>query len=554
MPSATLTLPSPRTGHRMVYPVKQSESFKNLTDGNFYHKKQFSLQTEVSTSQILIYPMLTRQKVIVWLLLFLLAAGCQSGRTITFLHINDVYEIAPLNNGKSGGLARVAYLRKQLKRKAPKSTHLVLAGDFLSPSVIGTLRHNGERIQGRHMVDVLNTAGLDYVTLGNHEFDYDNEAPTVLGKRIEESAFRWVIANIQLKKGNKTVPFSKDGANFPTSVILDNGKVRVGLFGITIPVNKDFVQVTDPFEAARREYEDLKNRCDVVVALTHLDIADDRRLAEQLPNLALIMGGHDHDHMMVRVGGVPIAKADANARTAYIHRLYFDRKSRLVRLESELKTIDESVPEEPKTAAAVAKWQQIAAESFRELGFEPTEVVYTTPEPWDGREATVRSKHGKLTSTIAQSMLAAFPGSDLAIFNGGSVRVDDILEGPVTQYDIVRILPFGGGISQVRMKGEFLQKVLEAGRLSRGKGGFLHHANVRYEDATRIWYVGSNPIDSQREYQVVLPDFLLTGKEFGMSFLVPDNPGIVQPIVAPAKDDPRSDIRKVFISYLKNTK
>ena len=506
------------------------------------------------TTQTLFFTMFTRPKVILWLLLLAAASGCQTGRTVTFLQINDVYEIAPLNNGKSGGLARVAYLEKQLKKENPKSTYFVLAGDFLSPSVTGTLRHNGERIQGKQMVDVLNTAGLDYVTFGNHEFDYDDKGPTVLQKRIEESTFRWVVANMQLRDGNKTVPFSKDGANFPTSVILDNGKVRVGLFGVCIPVNKDFVQVAAPFEAARREYEDLKNRCDVVVALTHLDIADDKRLAEQLPNLTLIMGGHDHDHMMVKVGKVPIAKADANAKTAYIHRLYFDRKSRLVRLESELKTIDETVPEEPKTAAVVAKWQQIAAESFRELGFEPTEVVYTTPEPWDGLEATVRREHGALTSTIAQSLFAAFPGSDLAVFNGGSVRIDDVLEGPISQYDIVRILPFGGGISQAKMKGDFLQKVLEAGRLSRGKGGFLHHANARYDEATRVWYIGNLPLDAQRVYQVVLPDFLLTGKEFGMSFLIPANPGIVPPIVTPAKDDPRSDIRKVFIAYLKSLK
>ena len=493
-----------------------------------------------------------RLTLIRWLLLLGVMAGCQSGRTITFLHTNDVYEIAPLDNGKSGGLARVAYLNKRLKKKNPKGTYSVLAGDFLSPSVIGTLRYQGEPIKGKQMVDVLNQAGLDLVTFGNHEFDYDDAAPKVLNQRIGESQFRWVIANVQRRDGNKTVPFSKDGANFPSSVILDNGKVRVGVFGICIPVSKDFVQVTDPFEAARREYEDLKNRCDVVVALTHLDAADDQRIAEQVPNLALIMGGHDHDHMQVKVGKVTIAKADANAKTIYIHRLRFDRKNRLVNLESELKTIDETIPEDPATAAVVAKWQQIANESFRELGFEPTELVYTTPEPWDGREATVRREHGALTSTIAQSIFQAFPGSDLAVFNGGSVRVDDILQGPITQYDIVRILPFGGGVSQVNMTGDLLHKVLEAGRLSRGKGGFLHHANARYDDPSQTWYIAGLRLDEASTYKVVLPDFLLTGKEFGMSFLIPANPGIIQPIVKPPQDDPRSDIRKVFIGYLES--
>jgi 2',3'-cyclic-nucleotide 2'-phosphodiesterase (5'-nucleotidase family) len=487
-----------------------------------------------------------------WLLLLGTMAGCQSGRTVTFLQINDVYEIAPLDNGHSAGLARVAYLNKELKKKNPKGTYFVLAGDFLSPSVIGTLRYQGERIQGKQMVDVLNHAGLDLVTFGNHEFDYDDEAPVVLNKRIEESTFRWVIANMQHREGNKTMPFSKDGADFPTSVILDNGKVRVGLLGVCLPINKDYVQVTDPLEAARREYDDLKNRCDVVVALTHLDVADDKRLAEQVPGLALIMGGHDHDHMQLKVGKVAIAKADANAKTVYIHSLHFDRKKHLLNLESELKTIDETIPDDPKTAASVTKWQQIANESFRELGFEPTELVYTTSEPWDGREATVRREQGALTSTIAQSMYQAFPGSDLAVFNGGSVRVDDVLEGPITQYDIVRILPFGGGISQVNMTGELLEKVLKAGLLSRGKGGFLHHANVRYDDPSQAWYIAEQPLDTARTYKVVMPDFLLTGKEFGMSFLVPANPGIIKPIATLNRDDPRTDIRKVFIEYLKS--
>ena len=486
-----------------------------------------------------------------WLLSLLVLASCQSGRTITFLHINDVYEIAPLDNGRAGGLARVAHVNKQLKKENPKGTFFVLAGDFLSPSVIGTLRYDGERIKGRQMVEVLNQAGLDLVTFGNHEFDYDDDAPTTLNQRIEESQFRWVIANMQLRQGGKTLPFGKDGASFPTSLVLDNGKVRVGVFGICIPVNKDYVQVTDPFDAARREYEDLKNRCDAVVALTHLNVADDRRIAEQIPGLALVMGGHDHDHMRLQAGRVVIAKADANARTVYIHHLHFDRKNRLVSLESELKTIDETTPEDPATAALVAKWQGIADASFREQGFDPAEVVYTAPQPWDGREATVRREHGTLTSDIAQSMFRAFPGSDLAVFNGGSVRVDDVLEGPISQYDVVRILPFGGGIKQANMTGELLYKVLEAGRLSRGKGGYLHHANARYDDATRTWYVADQPLDRQSTYKAVLPDFLLTGKEFGLSFLIPANPGIVPPIVTPAPDDPRSDVRKVFIEFLK---
>ncbi len=70
---------------------------------------------------------------------------------VIFLQMNDVYEIAPLQGGKVGGLARVASLYQQLKDENP-NTLFVLSGDFLSPSLLGTLKYQGQRIKGRQMV------------------------------------------------------------------------------------------------------------------------------------------------------------------------------------------------------------------------------------------------------------------------------------------------------------------------------------------------------------------------------------------------------------------
>lgn len=105
---------------------------------------------------------------------------------VRFLQMNDVYEISPAPSDNTGGLARVAAIRKQLLAQNP-NTITVLAGDFISPSVIGTLKFEGKRIRGRQMVDVLNTLGLDWVVFGNHEFDYDDLAD--LQARLDESKF-----------------------------------------------------------------------------------------------------------------------------------------------------------------------------------------------------------------------------------------------------------------------------------------------------------------------------------------------------------------------------
>ncbi|WP_019989685.1 bifunctional metallophosphatase/5'-nucleotidase [Rudanella lutea] len=475
-----------------------------------------------------------------------------SGQSVTFLHINDVYEITPLDNGKVGGMARVATVFRGLKKDNP-NTYFFHAGDFVSPSVIGTLKSEGKTIRGRQMVDVMNAAGVQYVTFGNHEFDLDDEQPTNLQERINESAFDWVVANARQKQGGDFVPFAKQlggqARPFPASVILQTPGGKIGVMAVTIPVNKPYVQITDPIEAARAEYERLKPQCDAVVALTHIDMVDDRRLAEALPGLALIMGGHDHDHMLERVGNVVIAKADANAKTAYIHRLRFDANKQL-RVESELKAIDPSTPDDSLTQVVVNRWQQIADQSFKALGFDPTQVVTVAKEPWDGREAAVRRQATAMTDAIAQAMRAAYPTADVALFNGGSIRIDDVVRGNITQYDIVRMLPFGGGIQRVAMTGRLLNNLLHTGRLNKGRGGFLQMAGARYDEQTNTWLINDKPLQTDRDYEVAISDFLMTGKEFGLSYLTPANAG-VKAVVKPDPTDPRTDIRKVLINYLR---
>src|SRR5689334_18625551 len=86
---------------------------------------------------------------------------------IQFVQINDVYEIAPIEAGKVGGVARVATIKKELKAKNP-NTYMIMAGDFVSPSVYNSLMYEGKRIRGRQMVESLNEAGLDIAGFGNH--------------------------------------------------------------------------------------------------------------------------------------------------------------------------------------------------------------------------------------------------------------------------------------------------------------------------------------------------------------------------------------------------
>ena len=79
--------------------------------------------------------------------------------SLTFLQVNDVYEVAPLTGGQVGGMARIATLKKQLLAENP-NTFTFMAGDFLSPSLLGTIKYEGQRIKGKQMVEVMNTVGF----------------------------------------------------------------------------------------------------------------------------------------------------------------------------------------------------------------------------------------------------------------------------------------------------------------------------------------------------------------------------------------------------------
>jgi 2',3'-cyclic-nucleotide 2'-phosphodiesterase (5'-nucleotidase family) len=137
------------------------------------------------------------------------------------------------------------------------------------------------------------------------------------------------------------------------------------------------------------------------------------------------------------------------------------------------------------------------------------------------------------------------------LFNAGSVRVDDLLTPPLTQYDIIRTLPFGGGIREAEMKGKLLLQVLNAGQKNKGIGGFLHYSPVQFDAVTNTWILNGKPIDANQTYRVAMPDFLFSGKEANLEFLNKDNPLIVKTYEAETSTKSlKSDIRLAIVKYL----
>jgi 5'-nucleotidase/UDP-sugar diphosphatase len=473
----------------------------------------------------------------------------------SILHINDVYEIAPLEGGKTGGMARVAKLRQDLSNESAPSL-AVHAGDFLSPSLIGTLKQNGERVAGAQMVDCMNAAGIDLVTFGNHEFDISMSA---LQKRINESSFDWISSNVlqngedglkhrfyKMKDGTKE--YLKDSYIWEISDA-DGTSARIGFFGVTLstfPV--DYVFYEDPYLEARKAYEHLQGQCDLVLGITHLYRYQDSLLALQLPEVPLFMGGHDHENMEFKVKNTRITKADANAKSAYVHRFSLNKRGSQVTFTSELVQVNESVAMEKNTQEVVLKWNGILEKEIKSIYPEPEEIIYQSQNPLEGREYKVRNEQTNLGAIVVKSMrhVVSEP-TDGAIFNSGGIRVDDQLSGEITSMDIFRTLPFGGAIFIVDVKGELLKRILEYGEEAKGTGAYLQREGFEYKDGN--WHVGSEELVPQKIYTIALNDFLLKG--FDIPFLI-DDPKLILRKIVPPKESLASDVRLAIIDFLKN--
>lgn len=450
------------------------------------------------------------------------SAGCgEPPVDVVLVQVNDVYEIGYVD-GRPSTLARLAGLISSLEATGTEAVP-VLAGDFLSPSALGEAPVDGERLKGRQMVDVLNRVGIRYVTLGNREFDLDREE---LRARQRESTFGWLAANLQ---GTDTGELLEGlGAWDTVRVRSPSGaELVIGLIGLTftdVGSTADWVRAQDPLAVMREAFPALEGISDVQVALTHLPLDLDRELARAFPGLDLILGGHEHDGHDVRPGPglARITKARANAETAWVHRLRVDPRTGALSVESEQVDLTGEGQRDIRPDSAVQRrveeWFDRAFVAFAAVGIRPREIVGEVPQ-LDGRESTVRFGPSRLTGLIAQAMLRCDAGGSgsprVALYNSGGIRVDDVLgPGTITEYDVLRVLPFGGAVVRVDVPGSVVSALLDHGRAAdaSGAGSFLQ-TSENVTGSVAAWSVDGAPLDPLARYTLVVNDFVAGGYE-----------------------------------------
>ena len=472
----------------------------------------------------------------------------QASKTITILQLNDVYQIAPVDRGKRGGLARIATLQKQIRADA-HDTLFLLSGDFLSPSVSSRL------FKGKQMVAALNAAGLDIATLGNHEFDF---GPDVLRERMKESRFAYTIANVTDRKTGR--PFG----NASRYIIREIGGVKVAIFGLLLVETASMsapgpgVRFEDPVTMAKRLSLKLRREgADIIIALTHLAMRDDKRIAAEA-DVDLIVGGHEHELLESVAGRTLITKMGSDARNLgridlNVVRTSLARNSRRSMsrgrasrsLRYHLQSIDiqaipvtDAVADDPAVASVVGEYEKQLNDS---LG----EVIGKTSVALDARASVIRRRECNLGNFLADVYKQAV-GADSALVNSGGVRSDAIYgPGDLTKKDILSILPFENTLVKVRLTGAHLKRLLEHGvsvagqedgRFPQVSGiSFIYDGSLPVGSRVTNIEVSGLPIDPARKYTIAVSAYILGGGDGydfkGADVLITPENGPVEPDV-----------------------
>ena len=224
------------------------------------------------------------------------------------------------------------------------------------------------------MIATLNVLGLDFATLGNHEFDLKEPS---LRRRINESRFEWIASNVYELDSDK--PFH----NILPFKIVTIANVKILLIGLTIDDNLGpnpkvpYVNITSQktlpqFTSQYIKYlrDDLHLHWDILICLTHLNMHNDIEVVEQNPHIDVVMGGHEHENYYLKRGSkfTPIYKADDNAFTVFIHRFAYQPKTKQLLIFSKLTRVSPRFHDEPETAKIANYFYQVGLQGYREKG------------------------------------------------------------------------------------------------------------------------------------------------------------------------------------------
>lgn len=434
-------------------------------------------------------------------LLALSAGMAHAEYRLHVLHINDFHSrIEPINGFDStcsaeeaaanecfGGVARVAAKIAALRAElAAKGENVIVldAGDQFQGSLMYTT------YKGAAEAEFMERIGFDAMAVGNHEFD---DGPAGLGGFLDKVTFPVISGNIDVSQSDVLADRVKN------HVVLEVGGERVGIIS-ALAMDTPETSSPGPQVIFQDDIDSLK--ADVaaleaegvtkIIALTHVGLPHDLKIAAAVPGIDAVVGGHSHTYLsatdperhgpyptwVTRGEGdlVPVVQAYAYSKYLGHLELIFDDAGRLVHAGGNTILLDASVAPDPAIEARVKE----LAGPIEEL---KSRVVAESAAAIDGSRDTCRAQECAMGNLVAEAMLdrVADQGVTIAIANGGGLRAS-IDAGPVTMGEVLTVLPFQNTLSTFEVTGEAIVAALENGvsQVEEGAGRFPQVAGLKY--------------------------------------------------------------------------
>ena len=402
-----------------------------------------------------------------------------AGKTV-ILHTNDVH-------GAVNGYAYIAQLKADYEAKGAEVI-LVDAGDYSQGKTYVSVT------KGADAVTMMNAAGYDVVTLGNHEFDYGYAQ---LKENMSKAKFKVVCADV----------FNEDGtpifdANYTYTT---KSGVKVGFFGMETPetqtkANPALIKgltfaTGDAFTKAAADQVAALKDADVVICLAHLGIDAESApyrstdLYAAVKGIDFIIDGHSHTVMTKGEKGEPIQST--GTAFANIGVIVIDNATKKIESNSLFEIKEDTAKDAAVAAAAKTIVDRVDAEY--DVVFAKSEVTLNGAKAPNGNRDSETNNGDLITDAMLWKVMQNKEGLTVdadhvvAITNGGGIRAA-IEPGDVTKKDINTVLPFGNTVVTIYITGEELLEVLEASTYSLPVGGFPQVAGINYTISTAVAY------------------------------------------------------------------
>ncbi len=399
---------------------------------------------------------------------------------LTIFFVND-------QHGHIDNFAKIKHIVDEEKKE--NAVILACSGDIFSGNPIV----DNHPKKGYPMIDIMNKTGFDISVIGNHEFDYGDE---ILAERIEQANFKWVCANVDVRKTTITQPAAFE--NIVTDdlkitflgLVETNGKEN-GTIPSTHPWKVKDIEFKRP-EYVVDEYSAIKKEedADLYIALTHLGHSGyggtlgDYQLASQYPYFDLIIGGHSHYRVDTTINKIPVFQAGSYLK--YLGKI-------------ELAISDKKI--------SSYTYSLINLDTYQEFDAELKAIIDDYNDLPELKEVVGFShsyhNNAKVGCFFTDALLGAMK-VDVTFQNTGGIR-SDLDEGDITKREIFEIDPFNNGTVIYTMKvGEIISFL-------KGTRSGFYFSGIRIEQGgteIRIKDLSGNILANDTELTVGMNDYL----------------------------------------------